>query len=101
MLETIIILFAFWGLRMILAESSLLATTRAKLFSHENLGPFFIQLFSCSLCLGTHVGAFIYLLYCLSHGSEFLFSSMVLWAFASGAINFLMEIITQKLTWGE
>lgn len=101
MLLTIIILLSFFGATFALRETEIFAPLRRYLFSLNQLGPFFIQLFFCPICLGAWSGAGVYMLYCLALNINFSFAMMFIWGFGSGGFNLLMDLLIQKLSWGK
>lgn len=97
MIETIIILFAIYGLAFLLKESDgpwdIMNWFRRILFNRPWAGPFFIKLFDCYFCLGCHCGWIVYL---LSHES-YSFQFFILWTLAGGVISLILDGLLAKL----
>lgn len=90
MLETIIVIFAFYALTYAIKESILFDKIRIFLI---RLHPFFYHLFSCYYCCGWWAGLFVYYL----ANNEFHLKSFFLWGFAGSGISYIMNLLADVL----
>jgi hypothetical protein len=91
-LNTVIILFSFYGLTHALKEGSIFDNTRIYLIGKHKL---FFDLFSCYACVGFWVGLFIYLV--ANPISDWSIWMMFIWGCGSSGISFVMNVIVDRL----
>ena len=97
MIETIITLFAIYGLAFLIKDSAgpfdIMDKIRIWLMGNKYVGVFFFKLFDCYFCVGCHCGWIVYL---LSHES-YKWQFFVLWTLAGGIISLIMNELRGKL----
>ena len=97
MLETIITLFAIYGLAFLLKDSAgpfdVIDKMRIWLFKNKYVGTFFFKLFDCYFCLGCHCGWMVYLF----SPEPFTLQFFILWTLAGGAISLILNALLMKL----
>lgn len=94
----IIQLLAIYGLYFFLSNSDgpfgIMSLIRNKLMLNKYLGTFFYKLFDCPFCCGIHVGYIIYLL--TTNVKEWSFYNLIAWAFAGGALCYILTIVLEN-----
>ena len=98
MLETIISIFAIYGLAFLLKESDgpfgAINWLRRTIFNLPwGIGVFFIKLFDCYFCLGCHCGWIVYLLTAATPTWQFF----ILWMLAGGTICLILDAVLMRL----
>ena len=83
----IINLLAIYGLVFFLKDSYIFAKPRHYITKIN----FFLELFSCSFCLGFHCGYLIYLL-----SNPLNITGIILWGFAGACFSLIVEQIRNK-----
>lgn len=99
MMFDIIRIFAIFGITFALKEIdgplNIFSKVRNHLMTQSFAKVFFYKLFSCSFCLGSHSGWFVYLL-----STPFVswnIFEFVIWMFAGAAISLILTAIVEKL----
>lgn len=97
MIETIITLFAIYGLAFLIKDSSgpfdIMDKMRIWLMGNKHVGVFFFKLLDCYFCVGCHCGWIVYL---LSHDT-WQWQFFVLWTLAGGAVSLIFNGLHTKL----
>jgi len=97
MLETIISLFAIYGLAFLIKESAgpfdVMDKVRSWLMRNKYVGTFSFKLLDCYFCVGCHCGWIVYLLSQESYKWQFF----VLWTLAGGIISLMLNGLLGKL----
>jgi hypothetical protein len=100
MLNSIVIIFAMYGLSFLIKESDgpwgLISWTRNKLMSNKYVGVFFYKLLNCYHCVGMHTGYIIYLI--SNPFNTWTINNFILWSLAGGGISFVFNIVVSHLT---
>ena len=97
MLETIITLFAIYGLAFLIKESSgpcdVMDKARSWLMRNKYVGTFSFKLLDCYFCVGCHCGWIVYLLSQEFYSLQFF----ILWTLAGGIISLMLSGVREKL----
>ena len=97
MIDAIMAIFSIYGLAFFIKESDgpfdLMSRLRNYLMRNQYVGVFFYKLFSCYLCVGTHCGWIIYLLY----NKNYAWNLFIIWALAGGAVSLILDALLDKL----
>lgn len=97
MIETIISIFAIYGLAFLIKDSAgpfdIMDKIRTRLIQNKYAGVFFFKLLDCYFCVGCHCGWIVYL---LSHES-YTWQFFILWTLAGGAISLILDGVLGKL----
>ncbi len=98
MLDSLITIFAIFGLAFLLKETDgpwgVIAWARNAVLRNKYVGVFFYKLLDCYFCLGFHCGWVAYLL----HDDDFSFKFLFLWALAGGVISLIFDSLLRKLS---
>lgn len=98
MLETIICIFAIYGLAFALKDADgpwgIMSLMRNALINNKRVGVFFFKLFDCYFCVGFHAGWIIYLL----SQENWTINYFILWGLAGGAASLIIDGILSRLS---
>jgi hypothetical protein len=96
-MEILVCLLSIFGLAFLIKESDgpfdLMLKMRSYLMRNQYVGVFFYKLFSCYMCVGTHCGWIIYLLYCKNYSLNLF----IIWALAGGATSLILDKLLSRL----
>jgi hypothetical protein len=98
MLETIIVIFAIYGLAHAIKETdgpwNLIGRWRNLMMRIPFIGVQFFKLLDCYFCLGFHCGWIVYLL----AEQDYKWQFFILWGLAGASLSLILNALLTKLT---